>query len=353
MVLTACRVVVFLVGALAFYLSLFLREDQEGKLQNRVEELWAAIDDRQRLTRSRATPFFNKVAATVTRAFDRIFGPKLISVQMIGVSSSCAFAGLFLTVGLVFSVLLHLLRALPSQPTNLPASMGASLSLLSSFFVVVGLVLFIIAALPAIIPSRFSRVVSLLPALLFTWGVIQLARLQLPFHNQLWMLAALLLSMLSDICLLVIVRQSIRWVSGAVHPLRICLVVLAQMTTVVLIVWAPIEISGRVAVRYGWKLLPQFLITIGTFNVFTAIAACAFILTLLAVLLHRIFWPVIERLFYPLARFKVVRNHKAMATLGAICMVFAFPSLRGVVAGILGWLVTVFSGESTTPSKNG
>jgi len=231
--------------------------------------------------------------------------------------------------------------------------MDASLSLVSTFFVVVGLVLFIIAALPSIVPSRFSRILSLLPALLFIWGTVRLVRRHLPFNGQLGMLAALLVSLLSDIGLFVAVRQSIRWISEEVRPLKICLVILAQVAVVFLVVWLPIEVAADLSVKYGWKIFAQFLVTIGVFNVFTAIAACTFILTLLAVLLHRVFWPIIERLFYPLRRYKVVRNHKAMATLGAICMVFAFPSRRGVVAGILGWLLTVFSGESANHSKSG
>lgn len=345
-VLIACKAVVFLVGAMAFYLSLFLKESQEGSLQNRIEGWWIAVDDRQKYTRNRATALFNKVGETVTHAFDRILGPKLVSVQMIGVSSSYALAGFFLTAGSLFAAFLYLLRALPSQPANLPSNIGASLSLLSAFCLAVGLVLFIIAALPSVLPSRFSRILSLIPALIYTLGLVQLMRRHLPYRQNLALLAALLISTLIDIGLLILVRQSVRWISEEVHLLKVGLVVLAQIATVVLIVWAPIEMSGYLAVKYGWKLFPELLIAIGVFNVFTGIAASAFMLTLLAVLLHRVFWPVIEKVFYPIARYKIMRNHKAMAALGAACWAAAFPSLRGVSAAILGWLIAVFSGEA-------
>lgn len=180
-----------------------------------------------------------------------------------------------------------------------------------------------------------------------------MVKLHLPLSGQLEELAALSVAVLSDIGLFVAVRQSVRWISAEVRPLKICLAILAQIAAVFLFVWLPIEVAAHLTVKYGWKIFPQFLFGVGAFNVFTAVAACAFILTLVALLLHRLFWPIIGRLFYQIARYKVVRNHKAMASLGAICMVFAFPSLRGVVAGLLGWLVTAFSGEATIPSKSG
>jgi hypothetical protein len=257
---------------------------------------------------------------------------------MIGVSSSYAFAGFFLTGGFVFAFLLHRLRALPSLPANLPPNMDFSLSLITALCLFVGIMLFVLAALPSILPSALSRFLSLLPCLVFLLGIIQMVRKHLPLNGQLEMLAALLLSLLSDVVLFVAVRQSIRWISVQLRPLRVCLVISGQIALIFLIVWLPQEISGRLSVKYGWKVIPQFLIMISGFNVFTAIAACIFILVLSGVLIHHLFWPFVSRLFYQVARYRLVRNHKAMASLGAICMIFAFPSLRGLVAGILGWL---------------
>ncbi|MGD0325758.1 MAG: hypothetical protein ABSD45_18680 [Terriglobia bacterium] len=337
--------IALVVCGLAFYVSLFLHEDEEARIQDRIEEFWVSVSDRQKLTGSRSAALFNKLAGTVTDAFDRILGSRLVSVQLVGVSSSCAFACLFLTVGLIFAFLLHRLRALPSLPTNLPANIGANLNIVSAFCLAVGLVLLIIAALPSVMPSRFTRLMSVLPALLLTFALFMLVRRHLPFQHQFVLLVALFISTLSDIGLLVGVRQSIRWISEEVRPFKICAAILGQVATGVLVVWAPSEISGHLSVRYGWKLFPEFLMAISVFNVSTAIAALAFVLSLLVVLLHRMFWPIIERLLYPAARYKVVRNHKAMATLGAACVVVAFPSLGGVFAGVLAWLLVVFSGE--------
>jgi hypothetical protein len=343
------QTILLVLSATSFYLSLSLHEDQEGRLQNRVEALWVAVDDRQKLTHNRTTALFNKVAATVTRAFDRILGSRIISVQFLGVSSSFAFAGLFLAAGMLFTFLLHRLRSLPSWPPTVPATMDAGLLLLSGFCLILGLFLFVIAALPAIWPCRFTRILSVVPGLIFAVGLVKMMHLHLPVQHQLGMFAGLFVGLLSDMGLLIAVRQSIIWLSRAVVPLRIGMIILAHVVTVATIVWVPVEIAGRLAAKYGWKTIPEFLIAIGAFNIFTAIAACTFILTLLAVLLHRVFWPVTERVFYQIARYKVVRNHKAMASIGAACLIGAFPSIRGFVLGVFAWLLVFFSGEASPP----
>ncbi len=351
MILTAFRVLAFVAGGVAFYVALFLREAQEGQLQNRIEELSLAVDRTAKVTGNRAAALFNKVAGSVTCAFDRILGPRLLSIQMLGVSSCLAFAGLFLPVGLFFGFVLHKLRTLPSLPSNLPANLVANLSLATTFLMIVGTLLVLLAALPSVVPSRFSRILSLLPVALFLCGTVRAVN-----HvtvEGLTVLVALVLAVLTDICLLVAVRRSIRWISLEVRPLRICLVILAHIVVVFLVLWLPLHISADMTIRYRWKVLPQFLVGIAAFNLFTAIAACAFLLTLVALLLHRLFWPVVGVLFYQIARYKLARNHKAMAALGAICITFAFPSIRGVVLAILGWLTLFLSGETTTPSKSG
>jgi len=77
-------------------------EDAEGKWQNRIETVWVAIDDREKLSGSRTSALFNTVAAIVTRGFNRILGRKIFSFQFIGVSSSYSFAGMFLSYGVFF-----------------------------------------------------------------------------------------------------------------------------------------------------------------------------------------------------------------------------------------------------------
>src|SRR6266849_3677624 len=96
MVVTVLRTLAVLIGSLAFYIAFFMYEDEEGKWQNRIEKLWVTINDRAKFTVGKTSALFNKVSIVVSRTFDRIFGPKLISLRAVGVSTSYSLAGLSL-----------------------------------------------------------------------------------------------------------------------------------------------------------------------------------------------------------------------------------------------------------------
>ena len=347
MLLTVYRAALLLVGATAFYIALFLHEDEEGRIHDRLERLWVAIDDRRHTTGSKATAVFNKVGEAVSKAFDRVLGKRLFSVQMLGVSTSLALAGFFLACGFLFGFLLRRLYGLPTLPSNLPASITASLLLITMFCLVIGFVLLVIASLPSLLPSQLARFVSTTPAVLTIYAAIRSLQQHKHMGHLLIILTALAVSTAVDIGLLVLVRRSIRWISNAVQPpLSMFAIAFSHLLVALMVLWLPVHASGVIALRYGWKLPSEFLIALGCFNIFTALAASAFTLTLVAVLVHRLFWPFTERLFYQVVRYRVVRNHTAMASLGAACCVLAFPSIRGLAMGILGWLITIFSAKS-------
>jgi hypothetical protein len=88
MIATMIRWLLVAVGLLAYYVGMFLYEDEEGVLQNRIENLWIAIDDRARYTGSATAALFEKVALIVSRILNRIYGRKLISLHVFRTSLS-------------------------------------------------------------------------------------------------------------------------------------------------------------------------------------------------------------------------------------------------------------------------
>jgi hypothetical protein len=340
------KIFLFGVGIFAFYVCLVLRKDQEGHLQNRIQELSDSIQELERRSGSRLEAFFGRIADAVSRAFDRVFGKRLLSIRMIGVSTSLAFSGAcFAFVGL-FGFLLSRAIGLPQSPELI--KMGGALLLLSIVFLFVGFVFFVIALLPTILPYTVIDIITLIPILTFTYVTVQVVRHHAPaqtVQNQLELYAALIASTATDVILLIGIRQSIHWISEQVKPLRISLAILGQVGIVIFFVWLPEHVSGNLMIQYKWRIFPTFLLMTSGFNVFTAVAACAFVFTLLIVLLHRVFWPVVERFFYQITRYRLVRNHVAMATLGTACFIAVFPSLKGIMTGVLFWLISFFSGE--------
>src|SRR6267154_2546999 len=103
MLLMISQIFALVLGLTSFYFAFFMYEDEQGKLQNRVEQLWIAVNDRKRVTGEAAPALFNKVAEMVKRVFDQILGQKLVSFQLIGVSVCFALAALCLSIGALFA----------------------------------------------------------------------------------------------------------------------------------------------------------------------------------------------------------------------------------------------------------
>ena len=104
----AFHLTAFAVGFLLVYTVLTMFPSEEGQLQNRVENLWISVDDKQKTMVSRAMALSSRIAAYVTRIYNRILGERLISIQMIGVSSASSLAAFFIFSALLLYTLLYL-----------------------------------------------------------------------------------------------------------------------------------------------------------------------------------------------------------------------------------------------------
>ena len=91
-------------GVLFVCAALFLHENEEGRIQNKLEEWWIKLSDREKESRSRAAAFMQDVAESTGRGFDRLLGKRLLSLRFIFVSISFSIASAFLFVFLVWPV---------------------------------------------------------------------------------------------------------------------------------------------------------------------------------------------------------------------------------------------------------
>lgn len=92
----ALHILAPLFGLYLWYLTYVMRETTEGKWVNRIEELWVRIDDRSKVSGSKTKLVFSAVATKVTKILDQVFGVRIISPRVVGVSGSLSFASLFL-----------------------------------------------------------------------------------------------------------------------------------------------------------------------------------------------------------------------------------------------------------------
>jgi len=82
------HLVLGLMGLLLLYAGLFLTETEEGRLQNRLEELWIRVDDLQSRAVSRQAAFLQQVSGLIADGLVQLFGRKLFSVESVA-SSLC------------------------------------------------------------------------------------------------------------------------------------------------------------------------------------------------------------------------------------------------------------------------
>lgn len=75
-----------LVGSVMFLFTGFLYENEEGKIQNRLEGWWCKLDDAANSSLNINFRIIQGFARRAQAHIERLFGKKLISTQSIGVS---------------------------------------------------------------------------------------------------------------------------------------------------------------------------------------------------------------------------------------------------------------------------
>ena len=81
---------------LAFYMSFLMYEDEEGVWQNRLEELWIIIDEQKKAAEGTTTALFNRIGDILRKAFDHLFGTRLLSFRSFVITANFSFLTLSL-----------------------------------------------------------------------------------------------------------------------------------------------------------------------------------------------------------------------------------------------------------------
>jgi hypothetical protein len=322
------RILIGALGVLAFYAAFFMYEDEEGRWQNRIEQLWISISDRALLVGSKSAAFFNKVADIVTVGFNRMFGVHLMSLRMIGASTAYSLA--------FFLLLYYVLESSSAQVIINEVAFN------TRHIVLVFAVIFALAAiLPAVFASRWFVAISFFPLAiiaLYFWVDIstQIAANKVP-EGPIILAMSMPIGVASDILLLAVVRSLVRYISINAAISRILLATVSQIMVGLVLILGPILflIFLQVIGSNPGKMLSRGIEFVSVFNIFSAILAFSFSLTLIAVLLHRLTWPSLGRLIYPFARYEFVRNRKFLATFGSVCIMFSFQFQASSLSGFV------------------
>lgn len=308
----ASRVVTGAVAALAFYLAFFLYEDEEGVWQNRIDDLWRAVNKRAKGTEGVTVALFNKIGQILNGGFTQIFGKKLLSFRSFAISINLSLAG-----GGTLALLLSYWSLKTGLPPSPPQGIGALLTVTVMFF--------LLTALPVIFGDRkWVAICSVAPISFVLITAVYM------FHQLIFnpgyqsQPLLLLLSFMSDYAAIIVLRKLFVSISKTRSTIRLVSTILALVLFSLLIWIFPSAGLGWLGKNYAISLRIQVLaIELVFFNFTTALLCLIPAVMLIFLLLHKFMWPVLSRLISPLHRFKIVTNRKALVSVGSLCLTFA------------------------------
>lgn len=319
------RAAALALGLVCLYIAFFMYEDANGKWQNRLDDLWIAIYDRSKVTQSTTTALLNKVAQSIGRFLDSLFGVKLVSLRMIAMSLNLALAGaalIFLLIG-------------PFAGTE------------DIEYLVIILVLFLSGG--AIwVAMRYSGpwvniAGILIPVLLIAAAeIVDLVSANVPANgNRLTasgsgvFLVSALLSVGSDILSVAVIRWMLRKVSQVPSLTRMAFAIIVLAVTMAVLEALPVGVFFQFVDATQNRLserIADVAAALALMNISTVIYCIFPVACLVFVVLHRVIWPFLSHAIYPLCQFKIVANRKLLVPVGCAGLAVAFglerPTLR-------------------------
>jgi len=307
----ATRVLAGILGTLCVF-SLFLYEDEQGRLQNTLERWWIRLDDRKTAAMSRHTLFAQQVARSSSLAMDRVFGPGLITWRALVMSSLLSWG--------VYTSLDGFL--IPQHNSPVP-------TVLFLFGVAVVCVRFghegMVLWWAALVIIAWTSAEAIYTNVRYNLGM------QKALRDILERLAAGTLSFLFDVATIAATRRFLRWCSDSESLLKIVAVLGLSATLAIGAVVAPLVLSA--ARPHGIEI--PMNVGIALLNAGDAVVCMGVFGFGLLTLAHRAAWPLVGRLAYGLQRLGVAPRNKIAATIGLTLLGYA-------VGGIPAWLTKLF-----------
>jgi hypothetical protein len=310
-----------------------MRESTEGKWVNRIEEFWVRIDDRSKSVVDSTKLLFNAIAQRITRMLDRIVGSRVISPRLIGLSGCISFATTFFIFGLVMEILADLIlryHDIFQQHTHDIAALDRGLPLiilLGYIFFGIAAVYVCLAVLAVNLKSPVWAWLSCFPTVTVVFLFLRVIYLHQLSGVSASIVVATFISLASDVLLLVVIRQSLTWMSSSTSLLRLSGALVLQLSLVVLLCYLPFHIAfveTRVNPRGA---LAGCTSLVGFLNIPTAFASASFMLALLLVLFHRATWPVLSRAAYVLTRNNVLDKRRMIRSVAVALILYGLSGI--------------------------
>jgi hypothetical protein len=294
------------IGSFSFYLAFFIYEDEDGRWQNKIDHLWIGISDRAMVTNSVAAALFNKTAQGVLTASNGLFGKRAFSLQAVSVSVNLSIAGAILA-----GLFVDYEEIIKLNVELTPAVLALVESSVSAYCT-----------------ARFRRswvaVLTLMPALsviiVGSWRILSVEHLGRESYVFLASFVLLpIISVASDVLAVALIRQALREISRAPGLGRMLLAILILACAIAAMIGVPMyaieRMNGTSADPFDFlRWLPVLYLLL--LNITAGIYCLVPIVCLSFLVVHRLFWPSLSRVIYPLCRFHIFTNRKFMISVG-------------------------------------
>jgi len=308
-----------ILGVVLLYAGLFLTEDEERNLQNRLEELWIRVDDLEAKALKRQTVLLQEASALAAEGITKIFGQRLFSAASAASCLCFAMASVYLSLA-IFS---PRSSSFPIRAT-LPAAIIFIWFGFSRTLRYVGASLLILGGLLALVASGVAR------------------GYHMSFGGLLSALLGYAIGVLIVIASVTLIRTSLSLAAKTSSLAWIVLLTAADLMLAALLV-SPLLIAGFAA-KFGtvcaicvkavrWPGMVYLYSLSGTTLLAASLALTVF-LVLIAAVIHRIVWPFTSRIIYAAHRHGLVIPGW-LKSRGSACLVFAWPN-NVLVEDILG-----------------
>lgn len=294
-------------GFLLLYVAIFLYEDEEGRLQNRLEVWWIKVRYGRDRALSRAAEIFAFSTKAASQLFDKVFGPRLLSLRAVAVSLCLSMASLNL-----FAPLLSIFGYGVPAPGSTSA-IWTGLCFLAFGF---GRSLFDTKWM-----SRLWNIVLILVLAQNFGEIIVRVVFQMGLHAALRFLTflgmLLTLSFAFDLLFLGLTRWMVRRTSVMTKlPFMIGFLLLNILLAVALVFSPVVILAKSMPDEHHPSLLSLAALAVIPLNS-VDVMLCLFVFFVLALfVVHRLLWPLLERPLYAIARYGLIKRKALLWAVG-------------------------------------
>lgn len=336
------RIIAMLCGLFLICVRLFLYEREHGKIQSKIEDIWNSLDEMYPRALARHLAFMRLLARGFTASFDKVFGPKLLSVESVVVTVCCSFSSFFV-IGFIF-------KGIVRREWNVGFLLNA---LVYAGFGSVPLLLrlgFRKGVKAIRIRRDAARTWLAIILIVLCWQVlVRVVEMIYEDADVSSLLGLTYLSMLIAIGVyflsVVIIRQTFRAIEKSesfVRPILLCLVNLTPALAVVLaglFFWYALDQWFTEAIpnfvspeetMSEWVSNPTFRIQFSIlfpvvclifFELIFFLSASLFVTFAAFLIGHRLFWPAVLRLLYASKKNEIVSKGRVLIIVGAALIV--------------------------------